>query len=129
MFAFERAVEALGVQNEIHLGGARPTAGIPGTGPEGGKGFCIFSAAFEARPVTGGKRRDFVEEEKLGVVFPPHVAMTPVEFQAAADPGAADVPAVAQRPVVAMKSSAAVSQHGSPRLDRNQLTEGIDTIL
>jgi hypothetical protein len=55
--------------------------------------------------------------------------MAPVEFQAAANPGAADVPAIAQRPIVAMKSSASVSKHGSPRIDRNQLTEGIHAIL
>jgi len=49
--------------------------------------------------VTGGKRGYFVEKEKLGIVFPPHVAMTSIEFHAAADPCATDVPPFAQSPI------------------------------
>jgi hypothetical protein len=52
-----------------------------------------------------------------------------VEFQTAADPLAADVSTFAQRSIVAMKSPAAVSQHGSARYYRNEITEGINTIL
>jgi hypothetical protein len=52
-----------------------------------------------------------------------------VEFQTAADPLAADLPTFAQRMIVAMKSPASVSQHGSARFDGNQITEGIHTIL
>jgi len=39
------------------------------------------------------------------------------------------MPTFAQRSIVAMESPAAVSQHGSARFDRNQITEGINTIL
>jgi len=92
MFAFEVSIEAFRVQNAIDLGSAGPSIRIRTIGPERGEALRIFSAALEARPVTGGKRRDFVEKEKLRVVFPPHVAVTPVEFQSAADPGPTDVP-------------------------------------
>ena len=86
MFALEAAVEAFRVQNAIHVGSARPSTRIWRIGPQSCKGFSIFSAAFEARPVTGGKSGYFVEEEKLGIVLPPYVTMTSIEFQAAADP-------------------------------------------
>jgi hypothetical protein len=129
MFAFVAAVEAFRVQNAIHLGSARPSIRIRTIGPQSGEGFRILPAAFEARPVPGGKRGYFVEKEKLGIVFPPHVAVTSVEVQAAADPGATDVPAFAQSPIVTMKSSATVSQHGSAHLDSNQLTEDVNAIL
>ena len=79
--------------------------------------------------MTGGKCSDFVEKEKLRIVFTPHIAVASVEFQTAADPLVADVPTFAQRPIVAMKSPAPVSQHGSARFYRDQITEGIDTIL
>src|SRR5262245_28071922 len=78
MFAFEVAVEAFRVQNAIHLGSVRPSMRIRRIGPQSGKGLRILSSAFEARPVTGGKRGYFVEKEKLGIVFPPHVAATSV---------------------------------------------------
>jgi hypothetical protein len=129
MFAFEAAVEALRVQNAIDLGSARPMIEIRTMRPQPGKSFRLFPAAFETGPVTGGKRGHFVEEEKLGVVLSPHIAMTSVEFQAAADPGATDVPPFAQGPIVAMKSSAAVSQQGPARVDGDELTEGVNAIL
>src|SRR5690242_2277254 len=78
MFAFEATVEAFRMQNEIHLRSARSEIRIPAIGPECGKGFRIFSATFEAGPMTGGKRSYFVKKEKLGIVFPPNVAVTPV---------------------------------------------------
>jgi len=109
MFAFEAAVATFRVQNAIHLGSARPSIRIHGIGPQSGKGLRIWSSAFEARSVAGRKRGDFVEKEKLRIVFPPHVAATSVEFQAAADPAATDVPPFAQSPIVTMKSSATVS--------------------
>src|SRR5438552_229188 len=70
MFALEAAVEAFRVQNAVHVGSARPSTRIWRIGPQSCKGFSIFSAAFEARPVTGGKSGYFVEEEKLGIVLP-----------------------------------------------------------
>jgi hypothetical protein len=109
VFALQAAVEALRVQNPIHLGSARPSIWIRTVGPQSGKSFRIFPAAFKARPMTGGKRCDFVEKEKLRIVFPPHVAVTSVELQAAANPSATDVPPSAQTPIVPMKSSATVS--------------------
>ena len=109
MFALEAAVEAFRVQNAIHVGSARPSTRIWRIGPQSCKGFSIFSAAFEARPVTGGKSGYFVEEEKFGIVLPPYLTMTSIEFQAAADPGTTGVPASAQSAIVAMKSSATVS--------------------
>jgi hypothetical protein len=63
MFAFEAAVEPFRVQNPIHLDSARPSSGIRTIGPQSGKSFGIFPAAFEARPVTGGESRHLVEEE------------------------------------------------------------------
>jgi len=85
MFALEAAVEAFRVQNAIHVGSARPSTRIWRIGPQSCKGVSIFSAAFEARPVTGGKSGYFVEEEKLGIVLPPYLTMTSIEFQAAED--------------------------------------------
>src|SRR5690349_25109217 len=109
MFAFDAAVEAFRVKNAIHIGSARSLMQYGTIGPKRGKSFRIFPAAFEARPVTGGKRGYFVEKEKLRIVFSPHVAVTSVEFQAAANPTATDVPPSAQNPIVTMKSSATVS--------------------
>src|SRR5207302_11518068 len=103
------AGEAFGLQNAVHVGNARPSTRMWRIGPQSCKAFSIFSAAFEARPVTGGKSGYFVEEEKLGIVLPPYVTMTSIEFQAAEDPGTTGVPASAQSAIVAMKSAATVS--------------------
>ena len=46
----------------------------------------ILAAAFEARPMTGGQRRRLVEEEQLGVIAAPDVALAIFEVEHAADP-------------------------------------------
>jgi hypothetical protein len=117
------------MQDAIHFCGARAPAGVWRIGPESSKGFGIFPPTFEAGTVACGKRGDLVQKEKLGVELPPDVAVTSIEFQAAADPGAADVPPFAQGPIVVMKSSAAVSQHRSPRVYSVQLSISVNPIL
>ena len=117
MFAFQAPFETFRVQNAIHIGSARPPVGVGTMRPQHGKGFRIFPTAFEARPVTCGKGRYFIEKEKLRIVFAPDVAMTSVEFQDTADPLTADMPPSPQSPVVTMKSSATISQQRSAHVE------------
>src|SRR5207244_2659247 len=81
MNAFGAAVQALGLQHEVHRGRAqRPIREC------GRKSLRVLAAAFETRPVPGRERRHLVEEKKLRIALAPDVAMPALEVEHAADP-------------------------------------------
>ena len=79
--------------------------------------------------MTRGQRRGFIEEEELCIELPPYLAMTPIEFKTTADPGPADMSALTQRAIVAMKFPTPVSEYGPARGYCDELSEGIHAIL
>src|SRR5262245_954464 len=90
MPALGAAVEALAVQDVVHVAGARPCPEPECLFPAIGERHGILAPALEARPVSCGERRHLVEEEQLGVGAPPDVAVPLLEFEHAADPGPRD---------------------------------------
>src|SRR5262249_11587901 len=120
------AVQALGVKEPVHR--ARRCA-FPIAREELRKSFGIPAAAVETRPMTGSKCRDFVKKEQLRVVAAPHVALTALEFQHAADPLPRHPTARGQRFVVAVELATAIPKQGAACSCRKQFTEWIDAIL
>ena len=86
MPAFRAAIEALGVQHPVDLGGAWSGV-VPAAASKGGsEGLGIRAAALEAGAMTSGQRGRLIEKEQLGIALAPDVAVAALEFEPAADP-------------------------------------------
>ena len=64
------AVEPLGMQDHVHLGGARALGSLRARRQCFGEGLGILAPALETGPVPGRERGHLVEEEQLGVALP-----------------------------------------------------------
>src|SRR6185295_14266797 len=93
------------------------------------EGLRVGAPAFEARTVASRERGDLVEEEQLGVVAAPDVALASLEVQDAADPLPRRPAPVSQGAVVAMKLAAAIAEQQPARGIGDERTERIDAIL
>src|SRR6202008_48246 len=120
------AVQSLGMKEPVHR--ARRCA-FRLAREQQRKSFRIAAAALETRPMTGGKRRNFIKKEQLRVVAAPHVALTAFKFQHATDPLPRHPAPRAQRFVVAMEFAPAIAEQGAACSCRKQLTERIDAVL
>src|SRR5262245_13875139 len=114
------AVQPLGMERIIHncSRGAFFLAG-----EQKSKLFGIFSAAFEARPMTCRERRDLVEEKQFRVAIAPDVAMPVLELEPAADPGPGDPTARCELSLRIMQPPAAIAHQGTSAGRRNQLSK------
>src|SRR5262249_61085081 len=86
MVVFRFAVQALAVQDFVHIRSARPHCQALRLAPIFGKCLGILTAAFEARPVAGGERGRLIEKEQLGIEPAPHVALALLKTRDTADP-------------------------------------------
>src|SRR5262245_54178680 len=116
------------MKQAVHLGGARDTIAVRSARKRRGKCLRIVAAAFEAGPVTGGKRGRLVEEEQLRIALAPHLAMPSLEFEEAANPGVRDPASAPQRAVVAMEAAAAIAEEQPARGISDEIAERIDAI-
>src|SRR5271154_541370 len=98
-------------------------------GKSGDKGFRSLPPALETGAVARGERGRLVEEKELRVVPAPDVAAPALELADADEPVLVLPAAAAQRPVVAMQSSAAIAHHPAALSDGAQFAERIDAIL
>ncbi|HEY1475062.1 MAG TPA: hypothetical protein VGF53_13380 [Pseudolabrys sp.] len=114
------------MQRVIHRGGA---GARPPAREQRGESLRILPAAFEARPVTGGERRHFVEEEQFTVTVAPHRAVAIVELKPAADPLLRCPAPRAKLALRIVQSTAAISHEQSARRSGEQIAKRIDAVL
>src|SRR5215471_2418729 len=128
MPAFGAAIKPLGMQHAIHLGRARRGVEAVAAREGCGERLGVGAPALEAGAMTGSERSRLIEEEQFGVTAPPDLAMTALEFEPAADPGARHPAPQAEGAIVTMKTSAAVAEQRPSRGVSKQVAERIHAV-
>src|SRR5947207_9311831 len=118
-----RALEALAVEDRVHLRCTRDRAAIA-LGPGMAEGLSFLPAAEEAGAMAGRQRRRFVEKEELGPAMPGHGLAVIVLVAELADQPALERPALLQeRARCRIVDDAAIAHHHAPFRDSDDLAE------
>ena len=124
---FRAAVEAVGVEAQVHFIGAGGAAAVD-CFPKGAKTIVLRAPAFGAGAMPGTQRRRLVEKEQLGVPAWLHNHSMPVAKGGTARDPAPDLPGPNDRAVVVMQD-AAITHDESARSDCDELAEGRNAVL
>src|SRR5271155_4477844 len=124
-YPLQPPIEALAMEDEVHLRRAWPRA----SAERGAKRLGVGAPAFEAGPMSSREGRHLVEEKEFRVALAPDFAMAPLERAEAGDPLPRGPATLAQRPVGAVEPTAAIAHQRPARRSRDKSAVRIDTIL
>lgn len=123
-------IDALGLQDGIHLRRRGAAGATVGERPEGREFRRVCVPALEAGPVARGERGCLIEKEQLGILpRRHHHPLTPLEGKPTADPLPGDPAAAAQAAMLVMKSTAPVAHHEAPSRMGNDVAFGRYSVL